>query len=152
MDRYLTLDLSNKNDALYFGNKFLDDRDYWKKQIRKKNRELQSVSEIKGISNSEVHSGAISKPTENVAIAKMQITEQIKRYEDYEYILTYALNNISEESRDIITAFHYTKGRYINSIVDELAAKYGCETRTVYNKRRTAVLEFVEAVRELINA
>lgn len=151
MNRYLTLDLSNKEDALYFGNKFLADRAKWKKEIKEKKDELDSVRDLKAISNSEVHSGHISNPTQNSAFAAMRLEEEITRREDYETILTYGLNHISEEEKDILTALLYTKGRYTNAIIDDLAIKYDCDPRTIYNRRRTAVLNFVEAIRGIID-
>ena len=150
MNRYLTLDLSNKEDALYFGNKFLNDRHKWKKEIKEKQAELESVCELPSISNSEVHSGNISKPTENTAFAKMKIEEQIKRYQDYEYILTYGLDHIPEDEKKILTKLQFTKGKFTNVIIDELANEFDCDPRTIYNRRRNAVLDFVDAVREII--
>ena len=151
MDRYIRLDLSNKEDAYYFGKKFLADRHKWREMIREKMAELDSICELPAISNSEVRTGNISKPTENAAFARMRIEDQIKRYEDYETILTYGLNHISEEDRDIITAISNNKWKLTNAVIDELAEKYAIDPRTVYNRRRYAILNFVDAVREIIN-
>lgn len=151
MERYLTLDLSNKEDAYYFGKKFLGDRNWWKSQIKKKNRELESITELKGITNSEVHSGNIGNPTQNTAFARMKVEEDINRYENYEYILTYGLNHISEQDKDILVALQKNKWKLTSSIIDELSIKYDCDPRTIYNKRRYAIYDFVDAIREIIN-
>ena len=151
MERYLTLDLSNKEDALYFGNKFINDRPKWRKKIHDKQAELQAARELPAISNSEVHSGHISKPTENAAFATMKIEEQIKRYQDYETILTYGLDHIPEDEKLILTKLHNTRGKFTNVIIDELAIELDCDPRTIYRRKRQAILDFVDAIREIIN-
>lgn len=151
MDRYIRLDLSNKEDAYYFGKKFLGDRHTWKKEIKEKKDELDAICEIPAMSNSEVHSGHISKPTENAAFARMKIEEQITRREDYETILVYGLNHISEEDKDIITALQKNKWKLTSAIIDELANKYDCDPRTIYNRRRYAILNFVDAIRGFVD-
>lgn len=151
MNRYLTLNLNDKNDALYFGRKFLNDRDEWKKKIKKQQRELDSIAELPAISNSEVHSGNISKPTENAAFARMKVQDKIKQYEDYETVLTYGLNHISAEDRELIEKLYYTRNRMKSAIVDELATARECTPRKIYKAERIAVLNFVDAVREIIN-
>jgi len=151
MNRYLTLNLWDKDDALYFGNKFLNDRNKWKQKIKEKEAELESVSDLPAMSNSEVHSGHISKPTENATFARLMIEEDIKRYLDYESILTYGLDHIPEDEKKILTKLTNTKGRFTNAIIDELANEFDCDPRTIYNKRRYAILDFVEAIREIID-
>lgn len=150
MDRYLKLDLSDREDALYFGKKFLGDRHKWQKKIREKRKELESVCELPAVGNSEVHSGHISKPTEKAVFQKLRIEEEITRYQDYETILTYGLNHISEEDRDILTAISRNKWKLTNAIIDELADKYDCDPRTIYNKRRYAIYNFVDAIRDIV--
>jgi hypothetical protein len=81
----------------------------------------------------------------------MKIEEQIKRYQDYETILTYGLDHIPEDEKLILTKLQNTRGKFTNVIIDELANEFDCDPRTIYNKRRYAVLDFVEAIREIIN-
>lgn len=151
MNRYLTLDLDDKEDALYFGKKFLGDRHKWKMKIRKKQDELDTISELPAMSNSEVHSGHITKPTERAAMARIKIQEDIKRYLDYESILNYGLTHISPEDRELIEAFHFSKGKMLNAVIDEIAIKRDCSSRYIYKQRRNAILNFVDAIREIIN-
>lgn len=151
MDRFIMLDLGDKEDAYYFGKKFLNSRNWWKAQIRKKNAELKSITELKGITYSEVHSGNIGNPTQNTAFAEMKVEEDIQRYENYEYVLSYGLNHISDQDKDILTALQNNKWKLTSAIISELSIKYDCDPRTIYNRRRYAILNFVEAIREIIN-
>ena len=150
MNKYLVLNLNNEQDAWYFGNKFLNDRKTWDAEIKRLDKELESISEIQGIKNSEVHSGNIGNPTQNTAMLEISIMEKKEHIERYQQILLYGLSRLSEEDIDVINGFYYTKGRYISAIVDELSHKYFCDVRTIYRKKRTAVLNFVEAVRGII--
>ena len=81
----------------------------------------------------------------------MKIEEQIKRYQDYETILTYGLDHIPEDEKRILTKLTNTKGIFTNAIIDELANEFDCDPRTIYNKRRYAILDFVEAIRGIID-
>ena len=152
MNRYLTLDLNNKKDATFFAEKLFADRDEWRRKRRQKERELESNRSLKAVSQSEIHSGNIANPTENTALDDMRIEDEIKRYENYEYIVEYGLSHISPEDREVIEGFYFKpKGKMTNVIVDNIANKWNCTPRFVYKKKRTAVLNFVEEVREIIN-
>ena len=150
MNKYLVLDLDNKNDAWYFGNKFLNDRNDWKDKIRKHQKDLESVSELKGINYTDVHSGNVGNPTQNTAMLEISIMEKIEDLERYEHILTYGLSQLEEKDADIINGLYFTRGKYVSAIVDELAIKYECDPSTIYRHKRTAVLNFVDAVRVFI--
>ena len=80
----------------------------------------------------------------------MKLEQEIERYENYEHIVEYGLSHISPEDREVIEAFYFTKGKLISALVDELAHKYNCDPRTIYRNKRTAILNFVESVREII--
>ena len=151
MDKYLTLDLNRKKDATFFAEKLFADRPEWRRKRRQKERELESARSLNAVSQSEVHSGNISKPTESMAFDAMRLEDEIKKYENYEYIVEYGLSHITQEERDVLEAFYFTKGKMMNKLVDGLAAKYSCDPRTVYRTKRTAILNFVDAVREIIN-
>ena len=151
MEKYLTLDLNQKKDATFFAEKLFADRQEWRRKRRQKERELESVRSLNAVSQSEVHSGNISKPTENMAFDAMRIEEDIKRYENYEYIVEYGLSHITPEDREVIETFYFTKGKMLNALVDNLSIKWDCSPRWVYKKKRIAILNFVEAVREIIN-
>ena len=151
MNRYLTLDLNNKKDATFFAEKLFADRDEWRRKRRKKEAELNTIRSLSAVSQSEVHSGNIANPTEQKAMDVLKIEDDIKRYENYEYIVEYGLSHITQEERDVIEGFYFKpKGKMTNVIVDELAHKYSCDPRSVYRTKRTALLEFVEAVRGII--
>ena len=151
MNRYLTLDLNNKKDATFFAEKLFADRDEWRRKRRKKEAELNSIRSLSAVSQSEVHSGNIANPTENKAMDVLRLEDDIKRYENYEYVVEYGLSHIEPDEREILEAFYFSKGKMLNVLVDELADKYSCDPRTIYRRKRTALLDFVDAVRVIIN-
>lgn len=151
MHRYLVLNLNRKDDALFFGDKFLTERDKWKKELKEKYAELETVAELSAIVNSEVHSGKITDPTEHTASMRMKVEEQISRLKNYQNLLEIGLSHLTEEQQEIINAFYYTHGRYINSLVHELSIKYSCSARGVYRKKEKAILDFVDVIRDNIN-
>ena len=152
MNRYLTLDLDNKKDATFFAEKLFADRDEWRRKRRKKEAELNSIRTLSAVSNSEVHSGNIANPTEQKAIDVLRLEDDIHRYENYEYVMEYGLSHIEPDEREVIEAFYFKpKGKMTNVMVDELANKWNCSPRFVYKKKRIAILNFVDAVRVIIN-
>lgn len=151
MNKYLTLDLNNKKDATFFAEKLFADRDEWRRKRRKKEAELNSIRTLSAVSQSEVHSGNIANPTENKAMDVLRLEDDIKRYENYEYVVEYGLSNIPPDEREILEAFYFTKHKMLNVLVDKLAVKYACDPRTIYRRKRTALLDFVDAVRVIIN-
>ena len=152
MNRYLTLDLNNKKDATFFAEKLFADRDEWRRKRRKKEAELNSIRSLSAVSQSEVHSGNIANPTENKAMDVLRLEDDIKRYENYEYVVEYGLSNIPPDEREVIEAFYFKpKGKMVNAMVDELANKWNCTPRFVYKKKRIAIEDFVDAVRVIIN-
>lgn len=151
MNRYLTLDLNNKKDATFFAEKLFADRDEWRRKRRKKEAELNSIRSLSAVSNSEVHSGNIANPTEQKAMDVLRIEDDIKRYTNYEYVVEKGLSYLDPEEREILEAFYFTKGKMLNVLVDNLAIKYDCDPRTIYRRKRTAILNFVDAVKAIIN-
>ena len=152
MNRYLTLDLNNKKDATFFAEKLFADRDEWRRKRRKKEAELNSIRTLSAVSQSEVHSGNIANPTENKAMDVLRLEDDIKRYENYEYVVEYGLSHIPADEREVIEAFYFKpKGKMVNAMVDELANKWNCTPRFVYKKKRIAIEDFVDAVRVIIN-
>ena len=98
-----------------------------------------------------MHSGNIANPTEQKAMDVLRIEDDIKRYENYEWVVEYGLSNIEPDEREILEAFYFTKGKMLNVLVDNLANKYDCDPRTIYRRKRQAILNFVDAVRVIIN-
>lgn len=151
MNRYLVLDLYNKEDALYFADKFLKDSKQWKAELKKAEADLESVTNLSAINNSEVHTGNISHPTENMAFDRMRIEISIERLNGYKSILYAGLVNLDDRQKKIINAFYFTSGRYISSLVYDLADEFGCSPRSIYHKKNTALLDFVSNIMVYIN-
>lgn len=151
MQRYVVLNLNRKEDAVFFGDKFLKDHTEWAKEKKKKEEELESVLELSAISSSEVHTGNISDTTQKVAMEEMRIESSINRLETYEEIMKYALSRITEEHRKILEAFYFTKDKLISALVHELADEFQCSERSIYNQKREALLEFVHHIRVFVD-
>ena len=151
MNRYLTLDLNKKRHKEFFAENLFADRDEWRRKRREKEAELVAARELKAISQSEVHSGNISNPTENTAFDAIRIQDEISRYEYYEYVVEYGLSHISPEDREIIETFYFTKHKMKSALIDNLCHKLSIEPRQVYYRKRNAIYNFVDAVREIIN-
>lgn len=151
MIKYLTLDLNKKRHKEFFAENLFADRDEWRRERREKEAELKAVRELKAISQSEVHSGNISNPTQNSTFAAMRIEEEISKYEYYEYVVEYGLSHISQEDREIIETFYFTKHKMKSALIDNLCHKLSIEPRQVYYRKRNAIYNFVDAVREIIN-
>ena len=151
MNRYLVLDLYNKKDAMFFGEKFLKDSTEWAKKITKHEEELKDITELSAMTNSEVHSGNIGHPTEKTAFERMRIESSIHRYEVYQQIFNHGMAALDEEQKKIINSFFFTPGKYVHALVSSLADELGCSLRGVYRKKDKAILDFVAAVMEYIN-
>lgn len=151
MIKYLTLDLNKKKHKEFFAENLFADRDEWRRKRKEKEAELEAARELKAISQSEVHSGNISNPTENTAFDAMRIQDEIIRYEYYEYVVEYGLSHISPEDREIIETFYFTKHKMKSALIDNLCHKLNIEPRQVYYRKRNAIYNFVDAVMEIIN-
>ena len=151
MQRYVVLNLNRKEDAVFFGDKFLKDHTEWAKEKKQKEAELESVLELSAISSSEVHTGNISDQTPKIAIEKMRVESSIDRLKTYEEVMQYGLSHVTEEQRKILTAFYFTTDKLVNALVHDLANEIGCSDRHIYRLKEEALLDFVHHVRVFID-
>lgn len=151
MQRYVVLNLNRKEDAVFFGDKFLKDHVNWEKEIKQKEAELESILELSAISSSEVHTGNISDQTPKIVMEKIRVETSIDRLKTYMEVMNYALSHMSEEHRRVLEAFYFTKGKLVSALVHELADEFQCSERSVYNQKREAILEFVHHIRVFVD-
>lgn len=151
MNRYLVLDLEQREDALYFADKFLKDSRKWNQELKQHLAELDCVTDLSAVVNSEVHTGHISHPTEYSAMDRINITMKIDRLKNYQKLLEVGLSSLNEDEKKVIDAFYFTEGRYINSLVHDLAYEFECSTKSIYNKKNKALLDIANAIMVYIN-
>lgn len=138
MDRYYTFN----------ADKFLkDSKSKWRTERKELEKKLKSITELKAIENSEVHTSNISDPTASASIKRMEIEKEIERIDRYEKLLEYAFDNLSDYNRDILKRWYYTN-KSINKIVDDIANESGGKPRQVYNWRREALETFSRLIEE----
>lgn len=141
MKRYVKLDVEA----------FLKDSKKWDAEIKDLEKKKDEIVILSGISNSEVHSGNISHPTEDTALRYQAITEEIERIHNYRDILAEALDWIDADDEALINGFFFGK-KTINAFVDEYCIEHGCEVKTVYRRRAEAVNRLRKAIEDIIEA
>lgn len=115
------------------------------KEIEDAQAELHSVVELKAASNSEVHSGNISKPVEDLASVEMELQDKLEMLIEMSNIVAKALDTLSDERKRIIEIFFFDGGN-IGQAIDQFSHEHGYSVRGVYRERRAALEEFAEAV------
>ena len=138
MDRYYTFN----------ADKFLkDSKNKWRKEKKEIMSELESITELKALKNSEVHGSGTSDPTVETAMKELEKKKELERIEHYEELCKYAFDNLNELDRDILTKWYYSNKR-MSYIVDMFCNKYNCTPRTVYRMRRIALEAFKKRIEE----
>lgn len=117
----------------------------WKEEIKTLEEEKKNLLILKAQGNSEVHSGNISHPTEDIGIKYAEIEEKIDRLSRYPYLLAEAMDNLTADEETLIRGFYFGK-KSINYFVDAYSAEHGCQKSTVYTRKREAV----ETLRRLL--
>ena len=118
--------------------KFIRESGTWEQRKKDLLQELDGITEIRGVDNSPVRSGKLNDSTANVAMQRDRIQHQIERIEEYEAILQYAFGRLSDEQKEVIQLFFYSRG-YIARLVRKFAGKYHISEREVYRRRREAL-------------
>lgn len=118
--------------------KFIRESGTWEQRKKDLLQELDGITEIRVVDNSPVRSGKLNDSTANVAMQRDRIQHQIERIEEYEAILQYAFGRLSDEQKEVIQLFFYSRG-YIARLVRKFAEKYHISEREVYRRRREAL-------------
>lgn len=144
MDRYI------KFTTVSPMKKFIEDakKNEWDREIKKLNRQLDSVRDLSAVSQSEVHSHNISSPTEVSAVKAANIVREIARREMYKDIFSCALDALSEDEKEIFNGFHFGR-KMVSHFVDEYSIAHSCSPRFVYTLKREAEETFCDAVLSL---
>lgn len=141
MRRYVTFDIE----------RFLKDAKsgQWDKDIAKLKEDKEKILFLKAQGNSEVHSGNISKTTEQYALDLAEIDEKINATNDYWFLLDMSIGLLSMEEQILIRGFYFPE-KMISAFVDEFCINNNCETRTVYNRKRQAVEHLRRIIEETL--
>lgn len=127
--------------------RFIDDykTHTWDKEMKKLIRELQAVTDLQAISNSEIHTNNISSPAENTVLKRLKLEHEIARRATYKRIFDTALNNLTDDEREIFEGFHLPKCA-VSRFVDEYSHEHDCSTRHTYRLKIESEKAFCEEV------
>lgn len=118
-------------------------------EAKKLKNELNSILELTGVENSEVHSGNISKPAEAIAVKRVDLAMQIAVLEQIDNMVEKAMAKLSETHREILELFFFKKGM-MGYNVQEYADSHYMSIASVYRERRLALNEFAEHFEQYI--
>lgn len=118
--------------------KFLRESGTWERRKQELMDELDGITEIRGVDNSPIRSGKLNDSTSAVAIQRDRIKQQITRIERYQVAIRYAFDRLSDEQKEVLQLFFYSRG-HIARLVRKYAAKYYISERGVYRRRREAL-------------
>ena len=125
--------------------KFLQSAKKWEAMKKRLEKDLEDITILKGTSDNPIRSGNISDPVSNIASERELIIEKIDKINKYQRILDYALEQLSEQHREVIEAFFF-KGGMIHQNAKKVAQKYGLSyPKGVYKLRREA-LELIKDI------
>jgi DNA-directed RNA polymerase specialized sigma subunit len=136
MNRYLGFDAG----------RFVADSPLWADEIKKLERELESISELR-TGTGGVRTSTISDPVGSVAEQKSRIESQIKRRKSYQSIYREAINRLSPAEQEVITMFFFTKGNK-GKLIEEFAYSHGYSIRGVYRLKRAALKNLSDYITE----
>lgn len=141
MRRYVTFDIE----------RFLKDAKsgQWDKDIAKLKEDKEKILFLKAQGNSEVHSGNISHPTEDVAIKLAEIDNEISRIIQYPLCLNVSRGMLNPDEEELINGFYFNN-KPINYFVDAYCIEHLCEKSTVYNRKIAAVEKLRRIIDDII--
>lgn len=119
-------------------------------EARKLKEELNSVLELTAVENSEVHSSNISKPTQDIAVKRVDLAMQIAVLEQIDNMVDKALAKLSDTHREILELFFFKKGM-MGYNVQEYADSHYMSIASVYRERRLALNAFAEHFEQYLN-
>jgi hypothetical protein len=121
--------------------KFLKDARNWEKEKKELLKQLDSITEIKGIDNSPIRSGRLHDSVADVAAERESIRNQIERIENCQRILEYVQRKLSPEQWEIIDTFFFKSG-YVNRNAQKIAKKYAVDyPKGIYRLRGQVIAE-----------
>lgn len=127
---------------------FLKDSKTWEEEKRKKQMELESITELPAMSNdSPSRSGKISDSVFNVAAQRERLEFEISRLNTYQQALCYARKMLSEAQNEVIDVFFFRSG-YIPPLIENYGYKYALCRSDVYKARREALDELSRIIEE----
>lgn len=118
--------------------KFLKESGGWEEEKKKLQKELESITEIRGTENSPVRLRRINDTVSSVAAARERIQNDIDRIECYEHALDFAMRYITEAEKEAIELFFFSGG-YISALIDKFSLKHAMCRSDVYSLRRQAI-------------
>ena len=119
--------------------RFLKDYPKWSVQIAKLEEQRDDLLGLKGLNqDTPVQTSSVSDTVGNTVVIREPFQAEIDELEAMRKLAESALGTLSEREREVINVFFYTPG-YISYGVDNLANKWHCSVREIYNIRRKAL-------------
>ena len=127
---------------------FLKDSKNWEEEKRRKQEELDSITELPGMSNdSPSRSGKISDTVFNVTAQRERLEFEISRLNTYQQALCYARKMLSEAQNEALDVFFFRSG-YIPPLIEKYGLKHALCRSDVYKVRREALDELSRIIEE----
>ena len=127
---------------------FLKDSKNWEEEKRRKQEELDSITELPGMSNdSPSRSGKISDTVFNVTAQRERLEFEISRLNTYQKALCYARKMLSEAQNEALDVFFFRSG-YIPPLIEKYGLKHALCRSDVYKVRREALDELSRIIEE----
>lgn len=125
--------------------RFLNDSRHWEADKEKLEEKLEGVTEIKGMDYAPIRSGRLHDSVADTAAARERIQAQIDRLERYQSVLSYAWDRLSEDHRNVLTAFFFSRG-YKSKIIRKYALEHAVCLNRAYVLRREALCELARII------
>ena len=129
--------------------KFLKDAKHWEKEKEELQKQLDSITEIKGIDNSPIRSGRLHDSVADVAAEREKILNRINRGDDVWHIWQYVEKRLSDEEKSVLGV--YFDGGRIDKKIYEFGRKYAMCRSDVYDLRRETLRKIWGLVQDKIN-
>ena len=114
---------------------FLKASRHWIKYKRRLQQELEDMPMLPaGGDNSGIRGSDPSELTARLALRRLKIKAEIEEIERHEEMLAYALNSLTEDEREVINGFFFSR-KSKGAFVDEYKRKHGLNKNHVYDER-----------------
>ena len=130
--------------------KFISEKKEWEKEKAALLSELDEIIGGAGKKGTFSRSAGIGDSVAVDVIARDRIQSQINRLDMYQAAYDYAWVRLSDEQRDVLTAFFYKEGR-MSKRVREVSKKWAICTDKVYTVRRQALGEIAKIITRRYN-
>lgn len=128
--------------------KFINESVEWDSKLKKAEKRLDEILELRGQSDSVGRGSEISNPTELINMEKADVEEQIARIKCYQRIYKDAWAHLTKEEQVMIDGFFFKKYGKVRDFVNNFAQENCTNKSYVYNARKEAIRKFTTIINE----